>query len=474
MKDTSLIEDGRTCTRSGGRPGTLEARNVEGGQGEPRGCGMSENNTTDAKRTDLLERILDSRNLQKAYDRVCANKGSAGVDGVGTDGLLSQITAMGLENLKGQIREGKYRPKPVLRVEIPKEGGKTRNLGIPRVMDRMVQQAIAQVLSEIYEPEFSEHSYGFRPGRGALDALRQCLANANEGYDWVVDMDLERFFDTVNHSKLIQVLSEKVKDGRVVSLIHRFLRAGVVVNGMYQKTEEGCPQGGNLSPILANILLNECDHELELRGHRFVRYADDMVISCASRKGAERTLESTARYLENVLKLKVNREKTCISRIGGIKFLGYGFYLDTKAKEWNFRLHEKSEAKLKAKIKEITQRSNGWSVAYRQAKLSQLVRGWVAYFKLARCKRTLEGIDQWLRRRIRMLYWKMWKRIRTRYKRLMKLGVAKQKAYEWANSRLGYWRVSGSWILTTTLNNEKLYTMGWRWFSGLYARECVN
>lgn len=244
MKDTSLIEDGRTCTRSGGRPGTLEARNVEGGQGEPRGCGMSENNTTDAKRTDLLERILDSRNLQKAYDRVCANKGSAGVDGVGTDGLLSQITAMGLENLKGQIREGKYRPKPVLRVEIPKEGGKTRNLGIPRVMDRMVQQAIAQVLSEIYEPEFSEHSYGFRPGRGALDALRQCLANANEGYDWVVDMDLERFFDTVNHSKLIQVLSEKVKDGRVVSLIHRFLRAGVVVNGMYQKTEEGCPQGG--------------------------------------------------------------------------------------------------------------------------------------------------------------------------------------------------------------------------------------
>nr|WP_319521027.1 group II intron reverse transcriptase/maturase [uncultured Sphaerochaeta sp.] len=342
MKDTWPVKDGRTCTRSGGRPGTLEARNVEGGQGGPRGCGMSENNTTDAKRTDLLERILDSRNLQRAYDRVCANKGSAGVDGIGTDGLLSQIKAVGLENLKGQIREGKYRPKPVLRVEIPKEGGKTRNLGIPRVMDRMVQQAIAQVLSEIYEPEFSEHSYGFRPGRGAHDALRRCLANANEGYDWVVDMDLERFFDTVNHSKLIQVLSEKVKDGRVVSLIHRFLRAGVVVKGMYQKTEEGCPQGGNLSPILANILLNECDHELELRGHRFVRYADDMVISCASRKGAERTLESTARYLENVLKLKVNREKTCISRIGGIKFLGYGFYFDTKVKKWNFRLHEVS------------------------------------------------------------------------------------------------------------------------------------
>jgi len=435
---------------------------------------MSENNTTDAKRTDLLERILDSRNLQRAYDRVCINKGSAGVDGIGTDGLLSQITAMGLENLKGQIREGKYRPKPVLRVEIPKEGGKTRNLGIPRVMDRMVQQAIAQVLSEIYEPEFSEHSYGFRPGRGAHDALRQCLTNANEGYDWVVDMDLERFFDTVNHSKLIQVLSEKVKDGRVVSLIHRFLRAGVVVNGMYQKTEEGCPQGGNLSPILANILLNECDHELERRGHRFVRYADDMVISCTSRKGAERTLESTARYLENVLKLKVNREKTCIAKIGGIKFLGYGFFFDYKGKKWDFRLHEKTEAKLKAKVKEITQRSNGWSVAYRQTKLNHLIRGWIGYFKLARCKSKLAEVDQWLRKRVRMLYWKMWKRVRTRYRRLLKLGVDKQKAYEWANSRLGYWRVAGSGILATTLNNEKLYAMGWRWFSGLYARECVK
>ena len=474
MKDTSLIEDGRTCTRSGGRPGTLEARNVEGGQGEPRGCGMSENNTTDAKRTDLLERILDSRNLQKAYDRVCANKGSAGVDGVGTDGLLSQITAMGLENLKGQIREGKYRPKPVLRVEIPKEGGKTRNLGIPRVMDRMVQQAIAQVLSEIYEPEFSEHSYGFRPGRGAHDALRQCLEHANEGYHWVVDMDLERFFDTVNHSKLIQVLSEKVKDGRVVSLIHRFLRAGVVVDGTYQKTELGCPQGGNLSPILANILLNECDHELERRGHRFVRYADDMVISCSSRKGAKRTLESTIRYLENVLKLKVNREKTSISRLDGIKFLGYGFFLDVKNSKWDFCLHKKTVAKLKAKIKELTQRSNGWSVAYRQTKLSQLVRGWVAYFKLARCKSKLGDIDQWLRRRIRMLYWKMWKRVRTRYRELKRLGVEHNQAYQWANSRKGYWRIASSWILSTTLNNRKLYEKGWRWFSGLYAREYVN
>jgi RNA-directed DNA polymerase len=474
MTDTPLIKEGRSCTRSGGGPCATETRKVEGVQGGPRECGMSENNTTDAKRVDVLERILDSRNLQRAYDRVCANKGSAGIDGIGTDGLLSQITEMGLENLKEQIRKGKYRPQPVLRVEIPKEGGKTRNLGIPRVMDRMVQQAVAQVLSEIYEPEFSAHSYGFRPGRGAHDALRQCLANANEGYHWVVDMDLERFFDTVNHSKLIQVLSERVKDGRVVSLIHRFLRAGVVVDGTYQKTELGCPQGGNLSPILANILLNECDHELERRGHRFVRYADDMVISCTSRKGAERTLESTARYLENVLKLKVNREKTCISRIGGIKFLGYGFYCDTKNQRWEFCIHEKTEAKLKTKIKEITQRSNGWSVAYRQTKLRQLVRGWVAYFKLARCKGKLQSIDQWLRRRIRMLYWKMWKRVRTRYKSLKKLGVASKKAYEWANSRLGYWRIAVSWVLTTTLNNKRLYEKGWRWFSGLYARECVN
>ncbi|MDY0303976.1 MAG: group II intron reverse transcriptase/maturase [Sphaerochaeta sp.] len=474
MKDTSLVTDGSSCTRSGGRPEATEARKVEGVTGAPRECGMSEKNATDAKRSDLLERILDSGNLQRAYKRVCANKGSAGVDGITTDGLLGQINEIGLETLKEQIREGKYRPKPVLRVEIPKDGGKTRNLGIPRVLDRMVQQAIAQVLSEIYEPEFCEHSYGFRPNRGAHDALRQCIANADEGLVWVVDMDLARFFDTVNHSKLIQVLSERVKDGRVVSLVHKFLRAGVVVDGTYQRTEVGCPQGGNLSPILANVLLNECDWELTRRGHRFVRYADDMVIFCGSRKAAERTLDSTVRYLEKVLKLKVNHEKTSVSEIGKIGFLGYGFYYNWKAKKWDLCLHAKSEMKLKAKLKELTQRSNGWSVAYRQMRLNQLIRGWVAYFKLAKCKSKLENIDQWLRRRIRMLYWKMWKRTRTRYKRLRKLGVEHQKAYEWANSRLGYWRVANSWILATTLGNRKLYDMGWRWFSGLYARECVN
>ncbi len=474
MKDTSLVTDGSSCTCSGDRPEAPEARKVKCEKGAPRECGMSEKNARDAKRVELLEKILDSGNLQRAYERVCANKGSAGVDGIGTDGLLDQITEIGLENLKEQIRKGKYRPKPVLRVEIPKEGGKTRNLGIPRVLDRMVQQAIAQVLSEIYEPKFCEYSYGFRPKRGAHDALRQSLVNADEGYVWVVDMDLERFFDTVNHSKLIQVLSEEVKDGRVVSLVHKFLRAGVVVNGTYQKTEIGCPQGGNLSPILANILLNECDQELNLRGHRFVRYADDLVIFCRSRKAAERTLNSTVRYLEKVLKLKVNREKTNVSKLGGINFLGYGFFYNWRIEKWDLRLHEKSQAKLKAKLKELTQRSNGWSLAYRQKKLNQLIRGWVGYFKLAKCKKVIERIDQWLRRRIRMLYWKMWKRIRTRYRSLRRLGVEHQKAYEWANSRLGYWRVAGSWILSTSLCDRKLYEMGWRWFSGLYARECVN
>lgn len=474
MNDTSLVKHGSSCTRSGSRPGVPETRKVNGTQGEPRECRMSENNTTDVERVGLLDRILDDRNLQRAYDRVCANAGSAGVDGIGTDGLLSQITEIGLGNLKEQIRKGKYRPQPVLRVEIPKEGGKTRNLGIPRVMDRMVQQAIAQVLSEIYEPEFSPYSYGFRPGKGCHDALKQSRFFANEGYSWVVDMDLERFFDTVNHSKLIQVLSEKVKDGRVVSLIHRFLRAGVVVDGTYQRTEVGCPQGGNLSPILANVLLNECDQELTRRGHRFVRYADDMVIACSSRKGAERTLESTTRYLENVLKLIVNREKTCISRIGGIKFLGYGFFYDSKNKRWELCIHKKTEAKLKARIEEITQRSNGWSVKYRQEKLEQLIRGWIAYFKLAKCKDKLKKLDRWLRRRIRMLYWKMWKRVRTRFRELKRLGVEPNQAFQWANSRQGYWRIANSWILDTTLTNRKLYEKGWRWFSGLYAREYVN
>jgi len=199
-----------------------------------------------------------------------------------------------------------------------------------------------------------------------------------------------------------------------------------------------------------------------------------MVIFCGSRKAAERTLDSTVRYLEKVLKLKVNHEKTSVSEIGKIGFLGYGFYYNRRVEKWDLCLHEKSEMKLKAKLKELTQRSNGWSVAYRQMRLNQLIRGWVAYFKLAKCKSKLESIDQWLRRRIRLLYWKMWKRVRTRYKRLRKLGVEHQKAYEWANSRLGYWRVANSWILATTLGNRKLYDMGWRWFSGLYARECVN
>jgi len=435
---------------------------------------MSENNTSDAKQVDLLEKILTDENLQMAYNKVCANKGSAGIDGIGTDGLLNQVNEIGLSHLKEQVRKGKYRPKPVLRVEIPKEGGKVRNLGIPRVLDRMIQQAIAQVLSGIYEPKFSPHSYGFRPGKSAHDALRQSLEYANDGYYWVVDMDLERFFDTVNHSKLIQVLSEKVKDGKVVSLIHRFLRAGVVVDGVYQKTDIGCPQGGNLSPILANILLNECDHELERRGHRFARYADDMVISCSSRKGAERTLKSISRYLEEVLKLKVNHKKTSISKIGGLKFLGYGFFFDSKNKRWNFCIHKKTVAKLKVRLKEITQRSNGWSFIRRQTKLRQLIRGWIAYFKLAKCKRMLHDLDRWLRRRIRMLYWKIWKLVKTRYRELKRLGVYHQKAYEWANSRKGYWKIANSWILATTLDNRKLYEKGWRWFSGLYARECVN
>jgi group II intron reverse transcriptase/maturase len=288
-----------------------------------------------------------------------------------------------------------------------------------------------------------------------------------KGNVWCVSLDLERFFDTLNQSKLIQLLGENIKDGRVISLIHRFLLAGVMIDGVVMPTEEGTPQGGPLSPLLANILLNELDRELERRGHAFVRYADDVLILKQNRKAAERTRDSITDFIEKKLFLKVNREKTIVAYIQrGIKYLGYGLY-KFKGK-WRFRVHPKSIAKLKGKIRAITERSNGWSLDYRRYRLKTLVNGWVNYFKLADMRNLLNGIDEWCRRRIRMVYWKQWKRIRTKIRALIKLGVSKQQAYEWANSRKAYWRLAGSWVLSTTLNNTKLRELGWVTFLDRY------
>jgi group II intron reverse transcriptase/maturase len=427
---------------------------------------ITENNLTNTDRSEygLLEQILSPSNLNRAYKRVRSNKGRGGIDKMEVESLKDYLVES-KEQLIQSILDGKYRPNPVRRVEIPKEKG-TRRLGIPTVVDRAIQQAIAQVLSPIYEKQFSETSYGFRPGRNAHQALSKCRDYITEGYRFAVDMDLEKFFDTVNQSKLIEVLSRTIKDGRVISLIHKYLHAGVVVRNKCEDPEMVVPQGGPLSPLLSNIMLNELDKELERRGHRFVRYADDLVILCKSKRSAGRTLANIVPYIENKLFLKVNREKTAAAYIQGVKFLGYSFYV-VKG-EGRLRVHPKSIAKMKERIKTLTSRSNGWGYARRKEALRQYIRGWVNYFKLADMKNLLIGIDEWYRRRLRMVIWKLWKRNRTRWRNLIKLGINRYKAWEWANTRKGYWHTANSFILSRTITNDRLMQAGYVFFSDYY------
>lgn len=394
-----------------------------------------------------------------AYKRVVTNKGSCGVDGIEVNDLLEYLKDHKVEII-GKIRCRKYKPKPVRRVYIPKPNGKKRKLGIPTTTDRVIQQSIYQVLSPIYEKQFSDYSYGFRPNRGCHDALKQVEAFVDEGYPYVVDMDLSKFFDTVNQSKLIQILSETIKDGDVISLIHKYMKSGIMENGMFYESPEGVPQGGPLSPLLANIFLNEADHQFEEWEYKFVRYADDIMIFARNQKAAERYGKRVIKYLEKDLRLKVNREKTSIKHISKVKYLGYGFYLK-KDKTLGFRPHKDSVAKFKKKLKIVTNRSNGKSSDYVKIKLRQVGRGWIQYFKLADMKHLLRALDCWLRRRIRMRVWKIWKKIKTRYTCLQRLGINKHKAWEWANTRKGYWRVAGSFILTRALTNKRIAKQGY-------------
>lgn len=435
---------------------------------------ITENNDiiTDFQTDKLLEKILSNDNLNQAFKKVKSNKGAGGVDGMKVDELLSFLKNNG-KQLKQQIMEGKYKPNPVRRVEIPKETkGEFRKLGVPTVVDRVFQQAITQVLSPIYEKQFSENSYGFRPCRSAHDALKQCQTNVNDGYVYVVDMDLEKFFDTVCQSKLIEVLSRTIKDGRVISLIHKYLNAGVISRGVFEKTEVGMPQGGPLSPLLSNIMLNELDKELTHRGHRFVRYADDCMIFCKSRKSAERTLENIIPFIEGKLFLKVNRSKTSVEHISRVKYLGYSFY--RYRGKCRFRVHPKSIVKMKNKIRELTNRSNGWGNEYRALKLTQYIRGWVNYFGMADMKKLLQTTDEWLRHKIRAIYWKQWKKVKTKYKELKKLGVENEKAWICANMRNGNWFCSGYFVLQTAFNNKKLRELGYPTFTEFYLKICEN
>jgi len=405
----------------------------------------------------LLEKILDQDNMNLAYRRVKANKGSHGVDGMTVDELSSFLKQKGSQ-IKQSIREGRYRPKPVRRVEIPKPDGGIRLLGIPTVLDRVIQQAIAQVLSPIYERQFSENSYGFRPNRNAHQAVKKCKGYIEAGYKWTVDIDLAKYFDTVNHDKLMRLLSETIKDSGVLSLIRKYLQSGVMVKGVVMETEEGTPQGGNLSPLLSNIMLNELDKELTKRGLKFCRYADDCNIYVKSRKAADRVMVSITRFIEEKLKLKVNKDKSAVERPWKLKFLGFSFYY--KKNGVGIRVHPKPVEKLKQKLKEITGRSNAMSMGQRMLKLKQAITGWVNYFSIADMGSLARALDEWLRRRIRMCFWKQWKKIKTKYDNLVKLGIAKFKAWEFANTRKGYWRISNSPILSRTFTNEYLKKIG--------------
>lgn len=466
MKDNQECENGRQLRIEDYlQENMLE---TEGNVEVPSVLAVSELEEVDTKTVtnELLEKILSKDNMNTAFKRVKANKGASGIDDMTVDELLQYLKENG-EQIKEDIRNGKYNPKAVRREEIPKTDGSKRKLGIPTVVDRVIQQAIAQQLSIIYEPIFSENSYGFRPNRSAQDATLKAKEIINNGYKWVVDLDLEKFFDTVNQDLLISIIRRTINEDKVVSIIRKYLQAGVLVNGVFEKTEKGTPQGGNISPILSNIMLNELDKELEKRGLQFVRYADDCVIFTKSKKSAQRVMENITRFIETKLRLKVNKDKSKVDRPWRIKYLGFSFY-QAKGKI-EIRIHPKSIAKFKDKIREITSRSNAMSMETRYTRLKQVIRGWVNYFKIANMKMEAQTLDKWIRRRIRMCYWKQWKKIKTKHDNLVRLGIESSKAWEYANTRKSYWRISDTPFMHQILNNKTLERLGYASLSSVYC-----
>lgn len=406
---------------------------------------------------ELLEKILDDKNLYNAYKQVYKNKGTSGVDGITVD-ELGYYMFKRKEEIKEQIRNLKYKPSPVRRLEIPKENGKMRKLGIPTVVDRLIQQAMVQVLSPIFEQQFSDNSFGFRPNRCCEQAIIKVLEYFNDGYDWIVDLDLQAFFDNVNQDKLIGIIRRTIKDGRVVSLIRKYLVSGVMINGVCQPTKVGTPQGGNLSPLLSNIMLNELDKELEKRGLRFVRYADDCLIVVKSEKAANRVMTTITNYIENKLGLIVNAEKSKVARPNEIKYLGFGFY--NNKEKWRPKPHLKSVQKFESKLKDITSRSNAMSINDKIVKLNQVIRGWINYFKIADMKALMIRVSEHLRHRLRMCIWKYWKKPMTKYKALRKLGISEYNSYIVANTRRGYYWVASTVILHIAISNKRLKEKG--------------
>lgn len=408
---------------------------------------------------ELLEQILSNQNMNQAYKRVYRNKGTSGVDGITVEELKSYLREH-KEELRSQIRQRKYKPQPTLRVEISKENGKMRQLGIPTVVDRVIHQAISQILTPLYEKQFSEYSYGFRPNRSCEMAIIQALDYMNNGYDWLVDIDLERFFDTVHHDKLMRIVSYTIEDGDVISLIRKYLVSGVMKNGQYEDTPIGTPQGGNLSPLLSNIMLSELDKELESRGLHFVCYADDSIIFVKSEKSAQRVLQSVTTFIEKKLGLIVNAEKSQISRPNRTKFLGFGFYFDRQIKKYQPRPHEDSVQKFQRRLRQLTKRNRSISLDERIVKLKQVIYGWVNYFRKAKMKQKLKEIDAKLRSRIRVIIWKHWKKNNKRIRSLIQLGIPEEEAKGLTYCRKGYRFIGLSKVVHRALSNKRLKQRG--------------
>jgi RNA-directed DNA polymerase len=401
----------------------------------------------------LLERILSRENMLRAWKRVKANKGAPGIDGMSIESF-PEFLRQHWQSIRESLWTGTYQPLPVRRVEIPKSTGGTRPLGIPAILDRLIPQAIAQVLVPIFDPDFSESSYGFRPGRSAHDAVRQARKYIREGYHIAVDIDLSKFFDTVDHDVLMHRVARKVRDKRVLRLIGKYLRAGVMINGRLQATRQGVPQGGPLSPLLANILLDDLDKELQRRGHRFVRYADDFLILVKSRRAGERVMSSVTRFLQRKLKLQVNPDKSSVTTTNQCTFLGFTF------RGTKIRWSDDAFREFRRRLKRLTGRS--WRVAmeYRVRKLNQYVRGWMNYFGISEYYRPIPEIDAWLRRRARMCYWKQWRYARTKVRELLKLGTSLHAAISVAMSRKGPWRLSRTLATQTGMTNQWLKDQG--------------
>ena len=418
----------------------------------------------------LLDRILQRDNLNRAYLQVERNHGAPGIDGMTVKEALPWLKEH-KEELLESIRNGSYKPSPVRRKDIPKPDGGTRQLGIPTIIDRVIQQAIAQILIPIYEPQFSDASYGYRPGRNAKQAIRKVKKYAEEGYTHAVQVDLSKYFGTIGHDMLLNLLRQTIKDERVIKLIKKYLKSGIMENGVIVRTEKGTPQGGPLSPLLANIYLNEFDQEWAKRGVKHIRYADDIVILTKSKRAAEHQLESSKQYLEGKLKLTMNIEKSKVVSVFAIKrFKFLGFCLGKNGKGIYIRAHKKSLAKAKQKLRAITKRNRGRNVRTIMAEITQYMKGWLGYYYIADMKRILQSWNEWLRRRLRMYIWKQWKKPKTRVKNLRILGISQDQAYQWGNTRLGYWRIAGSPVLKCSITNEKLVHAGYKDILQMYEQ----